>query len=93
MPKEPQKNLPCDSEATVDEVVELAWRDEVTFDDIFHQTGLIESEVIRIMRGHLKASSFRMWRKRVTGRKTRHHSKLRSHKQAHPTKQPPEDLD
>ena len=80
MPKKPQKKLPCDSEASIDELVELAWRDEVTFDDIFNQTGLIESEVIQLMRGHLKPSSFRMWRKRVTGRKTRHQGQLRSKK-------------
>ena len=77
MPQKPQKKLPCDSEPTVDEVVELAWRDEVTFDDIFHQTGLIEPQVIQIMRNHLKPSSFRMWRKRVTGRKTRHQAQMR----------------
>ncbi|MEC8381071.1 MAG: TIGR03643 family protein [Myxococcota bacterium] len=77
MPQKPQKKLPCDSEPTIDEVVELAWRDEVTFDDIFHQTGLIEPQVIRIMRNHLKPSSFRMWRKRVTGRKTRHQAQMR----------------
>ena len=77
MPQKPQKKLPCDSEPTIDEVVELAWRDEVTFDDIFNQTGLIEPQVIRIMRNHLKPSSFRMWRKRVTGRKTRHQAQMR----------------
>ena len=88
MPQKPQKKLPCDSEPTIDEVVELAWRDEVTFDDIFHQTGLIESQVIRIMRNHLKPSSFRMWRKRVTGRKTRHQGQLRSKRSS---KKPVED--
>ena len=54
-------------------VIELAWRDEVSFDDIYHQTGLMEKQVIAIMRKHMKPSSFRMWRKRVTGRKTNHH--------------------
>jgi uncharacterized protein (TIGR03643 family) len=28
--------------------------------------------VIKIMRSHMKESSFRMWRKRVSGRKTKH---------------------
>ena len=53
-------------------VIELAWRDEVSFDDIHTQTGLSEPQVIAVMRGHMKPSSFRMWRKRVSGRKTKH---------------------
>ena len=32
----------------------------------------LESEVIKIMRNNLKKSSFRLWRKRVSGRKTKH---------------------
>ena len=59
-------------------VIELAWRDEVSFDDIHTQTGLSEPEVIAVMRGHMKPSSFRMWRKRVSGRKTKHHKSLSS---------------
>lgn len=57
-------------------IIELAWRDEVSFDDIQSQTGLSEKQVITVMRGHMKPSSFRMWRKRVSGRKTKHGSKL-----------------
>lgn len=76
MPKQSRKKLPCDSNLSIDEIVELAWRDEVTFDDIYNQTGLLESEVIRMMRRHLKASSFRMWRRRVSGRKTRHQAQI-----------------
>lgn len=56
----------------ISHIIELAWRDEVTFDDIKAQTGLAEKDVIKIMRREMKASSFRMWRKRVTGRKTKH---------------------
>ena len=60
------------SESEISHIIELAWRDEVSFDDIYHQTGLPEKEVIKLMRGQMKASSFRMWRKRVTGRKSKH---------------------
>ena len=60
------------SDADISEIVELGWRDEVTFDDIKTQTGLLEKEVIQIMRSHMKPSSFRMWRKRVSGRSTKH---------------------
>ena len=62
--------------ADIHHIIELAWRDEVSFDDIMRETGLSESHVIKIMRAHMKPSSFRMWRKRVSGRKTKHRSQL-----------------
>ena len=53
-------------------IIEMAWEDRTTFDSIKDQFGLSESEVINIMRKHMKRSSFKMWRKRVSGRKTKH---------------------
>ena len=53
-------------------IIEMAWEDRTTFDSIEDQFGLSESEVIKIMRKHMKRSSFKMWRKRVSGRKTKH---------------------
>ena len=53
-------------------VIEMAWEDRTTFDSIKEQFGLSESEVIKIMRKNMKRSSFKMWRKRVSGRKTKH---------------------
>lgn len=50
----------------------MAWEDRTTFDAIHTQFGLTEHAVIRLMRMEMKASSFKMWRKRVTGRKTKH---------------------
>ena len=55
-----------------DEVIEMAWCDKTSFDDIFSITGLSEAEVIHIMRTNLKPNSFKLWRKRVTGRKAKH---------------------
>jgi uncharacterized protein (TIGR03643 family) len=49
----------------VNELIEMAWRDEVTFDDIEKEFGIKEPEVKRIMQANLKASSYRLWRKRV----------------------------
>ena len=37
---------------------------------------LAEADVIRIMRRELKASSFRLWRKRVAGRVTKHRARF-----------------
>ena len=53
-------------------IIEMAWEDRTTFDSIKDQFGLSESEVIKIMRKHMKRSSFKMWRKRGSGRKTKH---------------------
>ena len=53
-------------------IIEMAWEDRTPFDAIKAQFGICESEVIKIMRKNLKSSSFRLWRKRVTGRKTKH---------------------
>ena len=62
---------PLDSE-DLDRVIEMAWEDRTPFEAITYQFGLSEPEVIKIMRTHMKASSFRMWRKRVSGRRTKH---------------------
>ncbi|MEY4432009.1 MAG: hypothetical protein RLZZ44_139 [Bacteroidota bacterium] len=62
-----------------DRVIEMAWEDRTTFDAILLQFGLKEQEVIDLMRLEMKPSSFRMWRARVQGRKTKH-EKLRDFK-------------
>lgn len=60
---------------SVDEIIELAWSDKVSFDSIHKTTGLTEQEVITIMRTHLKPRSFKLWRERVTGRHSKHNKK------------------
>ena len=56
----------------LDRVIEMAWEDRTPFEAIAYQFGLSEPDVIQLMRTQMKASSFRMWRKRVSGRKTKH---------------------
>lgn len=53
-------------------VIEMAWEDRTPFDAIEFQYGLSEPEVIELMRDEMKRSSFKMWRKRVSGRSTKH---------------------
>ena len=60
----------------IDRIIEMAWEDRTTFDAIKFQFGLKEQEVIQLMRLEMKPKSFKLWRKRVQGRKTKH-SKLR----------------
>lgn len=56
----------------VDRVIEMAWEDRTPFAAIAYQFGLTEGEVIELMRRELKPGSFKRWRKRVTGRATKH---------------------
>jgi uncharacterized protein (TIGR03643 family) len=56
----------------IDRIIEMAWEDRTTFEAIAFQFDLTEPQVIELMRQEMKPSSFRMWRKRVTGRKTKH---------------------
>lgn len=59
----------------INRIIEMAWEDRTTFEAIAFQFGLKEQQVIALMRRHMKPSSFRMWRKRVQGRKTKHQYK------------------
>ena len=64
-------------ESDISRIIEMAWEDRTPFDAIQMSYGLSESQVITLMRQEMKASSFKMWRKRVTGR-TSKHAQLRS---------------
>jgi uncharacterized protein (TIGR03643 family) len=50
----------------------MAWEDRTPFEAISQQFGLSEANVITLMRKNLQESSFKMWRKRVSGRVTKH---------------------
>ncbi len=65
------------SEVFINKIIALAWADDVSFDKIKRDMGLSESEVIHIMRTHLKPRSFALWRKRVTGRSTKHEKRAK----------------
>ena len=60
----------------IDRIIEMAWEDRTPFEAIFNQFEINEKDLIGIMRNNLKKSSFKLWRERVSGRKTKH-SKLR----------------
>ena len=47
----------------VNEVIEMAWSDDVTFSDIEREIGIKEPEVKRIMQANLKPSSYKLWKK------------------------------
>ena len=56
----------------IDRIIEMAWEDRTSFEAIEIQFGLKEKEVIALMRKEMKATSFKMWRKRTNGRSTKH---------------------
>lgn len=71
----PVMKLPNLDPQTIDRIIEMAWEDRTPFDVIQTQFGLQEKQVIALMRQQMKESSFRMWRERVTKRKTKHLNK------------------
>ncbi|WP_421753134.1 TIGR03643 family protein [Croceimicrobium sp.] len=70
--------MPALNPQEIDRIIEMAWEDRTPFEAITFQFGLSEAEIIALMRREMKASSFRMWRKRVQGRSTKHSQKRSS---------------
>jgi uncharacterized protein (TIGR03643 family) len=58
-------DIKSNTEIDLDRIVEMAWEDRTPFEAILFQFGLAEKDVIKVMRGNLKESSFKRWRKRV----------------------------
>ena len=72
-----KKNKPF-TEIELDRVIEMAWEDRTPFEAIVLQFGLLEKEVIKLMRRTLKESSFKRWRKRVNSGVSQKHLKKRN---------------
>ncbi|MDX1751132.1 MAG: TIGR03643 family protein [Methylophaga sp.] len=60
--------------ADISRIIEMAWEDRTPFEAILQLYRLPEQEVIKLMRREMKPGSFRLWRERVSGRKTKHHA-------------------
>ena len=60
------------SQREINRIIEMAWEDRTPFEAIEFQFGLKEKEVIEFMRKNSLPSSFKMWRKRMKSRKTKH---------------------
>ena len=63
------------NQAGIDRIIEMAWEDRTPFDAITYQFGLSEQEVKALMQEQLKPSSYKLWRKRVQSRATKHLAK------------------
>ena len=82
---------PILNESDISRIIEMAWEDRTAFEAIEYQFVLNQDGVIKLMRSNLKLSSFKLWRERTHGQKTKH-LKLRSpevnrHKANHRIKQ------
>ena len=75
-PKKQKQDLTPFQEEDLNRLIEMAWQDRVSFDTIKELYGFTENEVKNMMRDLLKRSSFKMWRKRVQGRATKHKLKV-----------------
>ena len=63
------------NQSDISRIIEMAWEDRTPFDAIESQYGLNEQGVKRLMRNNLKSSSYKLWRKRMQGRSTKHLAK------------------
>jgi len=59
-------------EIAIDRIIQMAWEDRTPFEAIETQFGLTEAEVIKLMKYEMKLNSWKKWRARVQGRKTKH---------------------
>jgi len=59
----------------IDRIIEMAWEDRTPFEAITYQFNIKEQDIIKVMCRELKRSSFKLWRTRVQGRKTKHKNK------------------
>jgi len=60
------------TDSEISRIIEMAWEDRTPFEAIELQFGLTEKSVIALMRQQMITSSFKMWRQRMSGRKTKH---------------------
>ena len=59
-------------DSDISRIIEMAWEDRTSFDAIQDAYGLNEKDVKELMKSQLQLSSYKLWRRRVTGRKTKH---------------------
>ena len=60
------------NESEISEIVEDAWDDETSFEDISFKWGLSEKDTKFLMKRYLKRGSYVVWRKRVNKRLSKH---------------------
>lgn len=60
------------TEQDISRIIEMAWEDRTPFEAISHNFDLTHHQLVILMRQQLSARSFKRWRQRHSGRKTKH---------------------
>ena len=63
------------NKSDISRIIEMAWEDRTPFEAIEATYNLSEKEVKDLMKKEMKYSSYKLWRERVYGRKTKHLAK------------------
>lgn len=74
--KSKNKSKVAFEENDLNRLIEMAWQDRTSFDTIFELYGLTHNQVKKRMKKLLKKNSFRLWSKRISGKKTKHKKRL-----------------
>ncbi len=53
-------------------IIEMAWEDRTPFEAIEDLFGLSHPQLVTFMRNNVSSGSFKVWRKRHSGRATKH---------------------
>ena len=53
-------------------IIEMAWCDKTSFEQLSYQTGASLDQVKEIMKKNLKFSSYRIWKERLKSKKYKH---------------------
>ncbi|MFQ3236604.1 MAG: hypothetical protein ACI9C4_002177 [Paraglaciecola sp.] len=53
-------------------IIEMAWEDRTPLEAIERLFNINPNQLVQFMRKELKAGSFKVWRKRMNGRQTKH---------------------
>jgi uncharacterized protein (TIGR03643 family) len=75
--------LPPLTPIDIEEIVKLAWADDIPFATITNDYGLTENQVIALMRRHQTHKTYVRWRQRVRGRSSKQAPDLRMKNRNH----------
>ncbi|WP_425298465.1 TIGR03643 family protein [Pseudovibrio ascidiaceicola] len=64
----------------INEIIEMTWRDKTSFDDIKTALGMTKKQVKTLVCLNLKPTSYKVWRKRIAGRASKHRHKCTTKK-------------
>lgn len=67
-----KKNLHNFTAQQTSRIIEMAWEDRTPFEAIENLFSINANQIIDLMRHELKSGSFKIWRKRMAGRQTKH---------------------